>query len=122
MNRALAATLVMLTYSFVSPAASAQTRLESNAEDIKCDWTDSKGHSGSEICHITSQGTAQGETSIAFRIGDRKHEYVASDSGWARLILGDQTLWEGKTIEFTSKNGITTLKISDGVTVRLHYK
>ena len=119
MNRALAAILITLA---ITPAASAQTRFEANAEDVQCDWTDKEGRHGTDICHITSQGTAQGETAMAFRIGSRKMEYAVADTGWARLLKGDAIVWEGKTLEFTYKHPVMTVKISDGMTVRLHYK
>ena len=118
MLRALAAILV--TTSFVSTAG-AQTRLEQNKEDLNCEWVDINGRHGSDVCHITSQGTIMGETSMSFHIGNRKHEYAASDKGWARLILNDKIIWEGKTLQYTFKNNVMTLKLSDGMTIRLHY-
>lgn len=121
MNRALAAIFAVVITPFGS-AASAQTRFEEAAEDVKCEWTDKEGRHGSDICHITSQGTAQGETAMSFRIGNRKFEYVVSDGGWARLIKGEKTIWEGKTVQFDSKGSLTVIKISDGMTVWFRYK
>ncbi len=124
-----------ITYIFalalcLSTTAFGQTRLEMNAEDVSCEWTDKNGRHDIDICHITAQGTIMGETLTVFRIGNRVPEYVISDKGTAMLIVGhnekQKTLWEGTSKEkFVVTKGtyaVQTIKISDGMTVKLFRK
>lgn len=121
--------LTIITFLTIS-SANAQTRMEMNAEDLACVWTDSKGRTDTDICHITAQGTIMGETLMSFRIGDRVPQYVISDQGYAMLVIGSnenqKILWKGKatsTYINNHKNSTTeVVKISDGMTVKLFRK
>lgn len=100
-----------------------------NAIDVPCEWSDSKGHTGSETCHITQQGTHMGEDHMIFHIGNRKHEYWISEPiKKAQLVLNDKTLWTGTwDAVFTNLNKegtsfIETIKISDGITVKMYFR
>lgn len=109
MNRALAATLVMLSFS--ANAASAheckseleKTRLERNGKDVACKWKDKSGRSEFDICHIISQGTIFGKTEMTFYIGAQRHQYTTKDNGIAEMGVDDngnyKRLWTGKVTE-----------------------
>ena len=123
MKWALVASVLVL-----SGVASAQTRLELNAEDHACTWKDAKGRTGTEICHITAQGTIMGETMMVFHIGDRKLSYLISDKEAPQLGYkrGDDwiTVWTGKLLEdsFTNIKGdhaTETIRLSDGMTIKI---
>lgn len=104
----------------------AQTYFESNAEDVKCTWSDTGGFSGKDICHITAQGTNMGETITEFRIGNRTLKYLVSDRGDASLSMDNKVIWKGKAkqkwVPLKGTSAIQVIKISDGMTVKLFRK
>ena len=120
--------LIALTTALLLSTVSlnAQTYFESNAEDVKCTWSDTGGFSGKDTCHITAQGTNMGETITAFRIGKRQTEYFVSDNGLATLSIDNKTLWKGKAkqkwVPLKGTSAIQVIKISDGMTVKLFRK
>jgi hypothetical protein len=121
--------IVLATAIFISTATiNAQTYFEGNAEDVKCQWQDINGVSGTDTCHITAQGTNMGETITVFRIGNRKPEYTISDSGIALLSIGknNKILWKGKSkqkwVPLNGTSAIQVITISDGMTVKLFRK
>lgn len=107
---------------FLLTATSAHaTRYEDNAEDVYCEWNNSSGQSGTDVCHIISQGTGQGETGIAFRIGNGQEIYIVSDSGLAEIKIGEDVVWTGRTVEFGEDRN-SPIKISNGMSFRFYYQ
>jgi len=119
-NLTAIATIFLLSISPVS----AQTIFEENAQDVKCEWADTNGKSGKDICHITAQGTNMGVTMTTFRIGNRIPQYSVTDDGFATLTMDKgKTLWKGKSkqkwIPLKGTSAIQVIKLSDGMTVKL---
>ncbi len=143
MNRALAATLVMLFNSVVVNAAGAQTyeaeaepqgsMVEQNARDAICEWS-YKGQSGIEKCHIIAMGThgTGGDEVMVFKM-DGKTFAMSIEGGKRIAQIGSGGFWNFKEewhgtfrewfkmLSNESMTAKTTYKLSNGYTIKLVY-
>lgn len=107
----------------------AQTYLESNREDVKCEWISPKGN-GKGICHIVAQGTQMDETTTSFRIENNPELFTISDKEKPTITIqtGEndwKVIWKGELVDDDWKNtrgyhAIETIKLSNGYTIKLY--
>ncbi len=134
MNRALAATLVMLSFS--ANAASAQSYVESNAKDALCEWQ-FKHEKGIGRCRIVAMGThAMDDLVFVLRVNNVTAFFI--ENGVTRrksAAIGQGGFWDFKAKwEGTYKSkykmlgdpensmvGTDTFKLSNGYTIKVVY-
>lgn len=129
MKKVAVLSLLFMLQSGLSYAAD-ETYLESNKEDVRCEWK-SPSNSGKGICHIIQQGTQMGETIESFRLGNNPEIFTISDREKPTISIEEgpnkdwKTIWKGKLLkdnwkETSRYHAIETIKLSNGYTIILY--
>lgn len=116
--------LVSLMLIVMVGNANALTRLEGNAQDVPCTWSNKHGQSGKDVCHITAQGTTQGEINQIFKIGNYPLQYSIVNNSVRIVNTDNGKTWNGQVIsnEYTdihSSNSTQTLILSNGMSIKM---
>ena len=134
MNRALAA--ILITLVITPTAASAQSYVESNAQDTVCEWQ-YKNKRGIDKCHIIAMGShAGGDLVLMFTVDNMVVSLVENEEeNYSIAEIGKGTFWDFKakwkgtyksTYDWvgdpeTSPISVNTIKLSNGYQIKLVY-